>query len=235
MDFRKLTLAMGVGMALTAAHSPAMAGAVDSNGLVTQFDGGLTVGAPTANAGNCYPFSCFASETHPGPGNLYQQVYGASSFGSSPGVVFSVSFFNANLPFGDGNMDSASYDVSFWTTALGPDGLTTSAAANRGTLLSDWGSYSLGGAMPQTLTLNGTPFLYDPAQGNLLMQVQVTGLTFPESYQSFFEVDASGLTTSRYFDYNVTSVPEPAAWAMMLVGFGLVGLATRRRQIFAAG
>jgi hypothetical protein len=28
----------------------------------------------------------------------------------------------------------------------------------------------------------------------------------------------------------ITAVPEPATWAMLLVGFGLVGLA-RRRQV----
>ena len=32
-------------------------------------------------------------------------------------------------------------------------------------------------------------------------------------------------------DYTVTiSVPEPATWAMMLVGFGVIGFAARRRQ-----
>ncbi|OYU14743.1 MAG: hypothetical protein CFE37_09685 [Alphaproteobacteria bacterium PA4] len=28
----------------------------------------------------------------------------------------------------------------------------------------------------------------------------------------------------------VTSVPEPASWAMLLSGFALVGMAARRRQ-----
>jgi hypothetical protein len=29
---------------------------------------------------------------------------------------------------------------------------------------------------------------------------------------------------------DVTAVPEPASWAMMIVGFGLVGAVSRRRQ-----
>lgn len=33
---------------------------------------------------------------------------------------------------------------------------------------------------------------------------------------------------------SVTSVPEPAMWGLMLVGFGLVGVASRRRTVVAA-
>ncbi|MFN7399415.1 MAG: PEPxxWA-CTERM sorting domain-containing protein, partial [Sandaracinobacter sp.] len=29
------------------------------------------------------------------------------------------------------------------------------------------------------------------------------------------------------------TIPEPATWAMMIVGFGLVGFATRRRERLA--
>lgn len=32
----------------------------------------------------------------------------------------------------------------------------------------------------------------------------------------------------------ITAVPEPASWALMIAGFGMVGLATRRRRIVAA-
>ena len=33
----------------------------------------------------------------------------------------------------------------------------------------------------------------------------------------------------------VPGVPEPASWAMLIAGFGLVGMAARRRRAFAAG
>ncbi len=36
------------------------------------------------------------------------------------------------------------------------------------------------------------------------------------------------------FDNVATSVPEPASWALMVVGFGMVGFARRRREIAVA-
>jgi hypothetical protein len=33
---------------------------------------------------------------------------------------------------------------------------------------------------------------------------------------------------------NISPIPEPAAWALMLAGFGLIGTALRRRQLWAA-
>jgi hypothetical protein len=48
----------------------------------------------------------------------------------------------------------------------------------------------------------------------------------------FVEFDASGI-----FDIDtvtVTAVPEPAAWALMITGFGLTGAALRRRRALAA-
>lgn len=39
----------------------------------------------------------------------------------------------------------------------------------------------------------------------------------------------SGLRV-EFLDSNVTAVPEPATWGMMIMGFGLVGGAMRRRQ-----
>ncbi len=45
----------------------------------------------------------------------------------------------------------------------------------------------------------------------------------------------SFLNDSTGFSLTVTSVPEPATWAMMLVGLGVVGGALRRRSVAAVG
>ncbi len=46
------------------------------------------------------------------------------------------------------------------------------------------------------------------------------------------QVDARGQTGTVIFDAGV--VPEPASWAMMVAGFGLVGFAARRRSAAVA-
>lgn len=55
------------------------------------------------------------------------------------------------------------------------------------------------------------------------------GLTF------FNNNDPSGVRFQN-MSYNSVggAVPEPASWAMMLLGFGAVGLAVRRRRVFAS-
>ena len=51
---------------------------------------------------------------------------------------------------------------------------------------------------------------------------------------SIWNDDITGFGYSA-FRYDVASVPEPATWAMMLLGFAAIGLAIRRRQRRGAG
>ena len=68
-------------------------------------------------------------------------------------------------------------------------------------------------------------------------QVQLSNVTL--SSANFYVITVSGeqknLTLGRY-DGNVsfTAVPEPATWAMLLAGFGVVGFAMRRRNVSQA-
>jgi PEP-CTERM motif len=198
----------------------------------------VTVGQD--DGGNCYPFSCFASDN----GSTYQQVYDASEF-SGVSTFNTVSFFRS-IP---GLMDTADYSISFYLTSAGPNGLSNTAASNRGTLLGNLGGFSVGGLMPSELSFVGNAFTYDSSAGNLLMEVNVLSLFTANRYQSFFQADSTTTTTARYFSYGngptglvgggglVTrfdlingAVPEPASWALMIAGFGLVGSAMRRRK-----
>jgi hypothetical protein len=48
---------------------------------------------------------------------------------------------------------------------------------------------------------------------------------------SGFDICSAGICPDSDLVFRVTPVPEPAQWAMMLAGLGLVGWAARRRQI----
>jgi PEP-CTERM motif len=57
-----------------------------------------------------------------------------------------------------------------------------------------------------------------------------TGLVdFIFTYNSF-GVPAKDFVIDRVYFATTASVPEPATWAMMLMGFGIIGFAMRRRQ-----
>jgi hypothetical protein len=69
------------------------------------------------------------------------------------------------------------------------------------------------------------PFPYMTASGGLTATTSLTTLTF-----GFFQ------EPDYFFLDNVvlTAIPEPASWALMLAGFGMIGGAMRRRQIALA-
>ena len=198
---------------------------------------------------NCYPFSCFASDSFGGGGNTYQQVYDASAFSG-------VTSFNSICFFADSDsvglpMDGATYAVSFSTTSGGVLALDANPNNNLGGDNASFGTFTLGGLMPAVTTLNGSTFTYDPSQGDLLMTVTVSNLTDPEPYSSFFQADYTGAVTSRLYTYNddpttgsndvgalVTqfktldvTVPEPGAVAFGILAAGSVlGLIAKRKR-----
>ncbi len=149
-------------------------------------------------------------------------------------------------------MDSASYAISFSTTSAAVNGLNGIWANNIGGNSQAFGTFTVSGSMPSVLSFTGTSFAYDPSQGNLLMHVNVFGLTQSNTYSSFFQADYTGTDTRRLYAYggsaegtvdvgalrtefsNVSAVPEPETYAMMLAGLGLLGFAARRRKQKAA-
>jgi hypothetical protein len=61
----------------------------------------------------------------------------------------------------------------------------------------------------------------------------------PVYTQFVFTTRLDGLTGTTRQDYRIGTltfaVPEPQSWALMIIGFGLVGIAARRRKVVALG
>ena len=57
------------------------------------------------------------------------------------------------------------------------------------------------------------------------------GTLGPGTYSVWVQEISPGGAVPYSFDFVVAQVPEPATWAMMLVGFGAIGLCFRRRRL----
>ena len=89
-----------------------------------------------------------------------------------------------------------------------------------------------GGAHSYTVTVNGTSVgTYTSGFNGFVAETSAEfGVIAGQSYTVAFNGIANGDTTSFIDGVALTAVPEPASWALMLAGFGLIGVAARRRS-----
>ena len=94
------------------------------------------------------------------------------------------------------------------------------------------------GTFTNTITIGGTPFSYSvPYTININTFDTITFNSFTTTLDGFrfafnpltLSSDGSSLATGM-LSANVSAVPEPATWAMMIIGFGAIGGAMRRRN-----
>jgi MYXO-CTERM domain-containing protein len=211
--------------------------------------------ATTEGSGNNgYPFaSSFSSQR-------YQQVYGASAFSGGPILITQIAF-RPDATFGSAfstTLPSVQIDLS--TTSAAVDGLSTTFANNVGAndtvvfsgalSLSSADTGPAGGPKAFDIVINlTTPFLYNPALGNLLLDIR----DFSGGFTTAFDAEPSGTdamsrvytesqgvnsptanageqdTVGLVTQFTVTVVPEPSS---VVFGLALVGAAgaTRRRR-----
>lgn len=203
----------------------------------------VTVGTP--DNGNCYPFMCNDSGTSSGESIQYQQVYSSSAF-SGPIDISSLTFYYATAFGGTEAVLHGNYDISLSTTSKPVNGLSTTLSSNIGPDNATFFDGALGGPYTNSFTISGTPFSYNPANGNLLVNIVVTNQdNVPNGTgNGYNEADDSGSMESRAYmlvgrsgvvdsvglvtTFNATATPEPSSAStagmgmlVLLAGAGL--------------
>jgi hypothetical protein len=210
--------------------------------------GVITIGE-LGDAYNSFPFGnpslCLLPEAHMCPGSHYQQAYSAAGFPNAMSIT-EVSFVNAY--YGDSpTVRVATYVMSLSTISAGIDTLSnTDFDSNLGPDNTWFATRFLSGGM-STITFAGGPFFYDPAAGNLLVDIRINdpGLLattgdYParngsavgifSRYQDFSEHGSVGYGLVTQF--TADEVPEPGTFSLCLLAVPLLFLAARSGRRF---
>jgi hypothetical protein len=219
-------------------------------GLTGSASASVTVGS--MDSGNCYPFNCNDSGTNVGPSIDYQQVYAASAF-PGPISISSITFQSfPGVPF---EVLSGDYNITFSTTSAPVNGLDNTLANNVGPdVATFFNGHITGGPIGSTYTITGTPFNYNPMNGNLLMEVSVSNQDLIPNFDNngYFWADYTGVVTSRIYafngspdgngnvtgalvtTFNATTTPEPSSMLIAgVAGMAVLGFSRLRRKASA--
>jgi hypothetical protein len=206
----------------------------------------VTIGNVNSGEVNAFPFSGSYQDAF--GATEYQQVYAGSLIGG-PLTISAIAFYSSTS-FPGTNADGT-YTLSLSTTSAAVGALSTNFSSNIGPDNETFFSGSLppyptgGGTMTFTLA---TPFSFNPALGNLLLDIKISGVT-NDSTAVFVAQDGDfGSASSRMVNglaegttgYGLVTtftvgaagtVPEPGTLSLAMTGMAAVaGLLWRPRR-----
>ncbi len=181
----------------------------------------------------------------------YQQGLSSTLF-SGPTLISGVRFFSST----EGIFSSATYSLYLgYTNVTALAFLSPILANNLSSPASLFGSLALSGPFTPTVTFVGTPFLYDPALGNLLMDFRIAGWTPGggplTGFEFYWDAPVATTTCGRAANLKLRGAPSwlrdenclvtevitghqnvvPEPTTMTLLATGLASMvAARRRQ-----
>ena len=203
--------------------------ALSANALGATF---ILGGPGNIEGGDCAPFGCVMR---------YQQAYAASLF-TGPITITGLTIFNTQ--YVPEEIDAATYTITL-STSLNPVGsLSATFAENTGLDAALFFNGALSGPASPSFTINGTAFQYNPAAGDLLIEVVKSGTSeafalytdFRDDFSGFQRVyaygnDAAGFVEQNYglvTGFTIADAPEPSTFGM--AGAALAGLIALRRR-----
>lgn len=172
------------------------------------------------------PFVAAAALMSPMAASAAETSFSGSMSGSaivSPNAGCAPIPFQGVISGASGTSSLGSFSYSHTVCTQGPLG-----GPVIGTYTIDFGEDEFVGALTGTSSATATPGVFQ-----LLLSYTITGGTgrFADATGAFNGVGtADARVRPSIVSLNFTAVPEPGTWAMMLVGFGAIGMAMRRRR-----
>ena len=152
-------------------------------------------------------------------GGIYQQVYAASAF-SGPITITKIAFASSSSLTSGPGIATYNFNLGLSTTAVGPNNISTNFAANRGADFAQVFSGPLTATITRSdqfdLIIDITPFTYNPANGNLLLDVTMNSPTLFSGGATLYYRAGNSSTISRAA--NPANTP---GGAFVTQGFGL--------------
>lgn len=130
-------------------------------------------------------------------------------------------------PFGDTSQYLAVYGGETASLAIAPP---TKAISFYWGSIDAYNTVSFFSGATQVASFTGAMVPAAPADGSQGNPVNNRRVTFDFQGQSVDRVQFASSGNSFELDTVTAAVPEPASWALLVVGFGLVGVSARRRS-----